>query len=343
MSSFINAFFEYIIMKKNKQFAVRSVTEKDFRSIYIRKKCHITGHKAAIYALDKANEANTIYSGGGDGLVVKWDLDRPETGQVVAQVKSNIFSLKYIPTLHRLAIGNMFGGVHWIDLHTSKNIKNVQVHEKGVFDIQWINGHIYTAGGQGKLTKWSAEDCRPLETIQLSNKSLRRFHYSSIHNEIAIGSSDYSIYILNADDLSIKKVIKNAHNNSVFTVQYSPDGQFLMSGGRDAFLRVWDLSNNYELISEQPAHWFTINQIVFSPDQTIFATASRDKSIKIWDAQTFKILKVIERVRSLAHTHSINSLFWQNENEWLISCSDDRSIMGWDIMPTPDSKMEKQL
>jgi WD40 repeat protein len=330
----------------NSKFVVRSRTEQDFRTVYIRKRFHLNGHRAAIYALDQGEKPNEVLSGGGDGLVVKWDLDNPEVGQVIAQVQANIFSMKYIPHLHRLAIGNMHGGIHWIDLHTNDNIKNVAIHEKGVFDIQYFNDHIYTVGGQGRLVKWSAEDCRSLETFHISNKSLRSIDYCASRNEIAVGSSDYSIYILDATDLTIKKQIDKAHENSVFTVKYSPDGEHLMSGGRDAMLKVWRTEQEYELVSAQPAHWFTINKIIFSPSGAVFVTASRDKSAKIWDAKTFKVLKVIEKTRLVGHSNSVNSIFWTDYKNTLVTCSDDRLVMGWDVdylYENPYDNTEKEL
>lgn len=306
-------------------------TQLDFRKVSIEKKMHCTGHRASVYALDHGDVAGSILSAGGDGLVVRWLPQSPDTGQVIARVDSNVFAMKYLPALHRLAIGNMYGGVHWINLHDNENIRNVAHHEKGVFAMEWINGHLYSLGGQGRLAKWDAEACRVVETVQLSHKSLRGLAYHAERRELAIGSSDYSIYILDADSLAVKRHLADAHTNSVFAVAYSPDGRYLLSGGRDAHLRVWDLEADMRLVSEQPAHWFTINKIAFAPDGRTFATASRDKSIKLWDAATYKLLKVIAKVRYAGHTHSVNDLLWTPQEGWLVSASDDRQLMGWEV------------
>ncbi|MBK7939593.1 MAG: hypothetical protein IPJ82_22020 [Lewinellaceae bacterium] len=92
-------------------------------------------------------------------------------------------------------------------------------------------------------------------------------------------------------------------------------------------MRVWDLENNFRLVSEQPAHLFTLNHIVFSPDGQFFATASRDKTIKIWDAATFQLLKVVDTIRNGGHINSVNRLLWLPG--CLVSCSDDRTVMLW--------------
>jgi centriolar protein POC1 len=55
-----------------------------------------------------------------------------------------------------------------------------------------------------------------------------------------------------------------------------------------------------------------------------------DKSIKIWGADDFKLYKIISREKGYpSHVLSINKLAW-NGNQ-LISASDDKRVMIWDI------------
>ena len=169
---------------------------------------------------------------------------------------------------------------------------------------------------------------RPVETFALSNESLRSVTYNEVRQEWAVGASDHAIYLLD-NDLQIKNSITKAHDNSVFCVCYSPDGKYLLSGGRDAHLKVWDVERDFELVSSQPAHWFTLNDIAYHPEGHLFATASRDKTIKIWAADTFKLLKVIDTARYGCHVNSVNKLLWTRHENQLISCSDDRTIMVW--------------
>ncbi|MEL7122057.1 MAG: WD40 repeat domain-containing protein, partial [Bacteroidota bacterium] len=145
-----------------------------------------------------------------------------------------------------------------------------------------------------------------------------------------IGASDYNIYIMDPESLVIKQQITQAHSNSVFTAKYSPNGQFIVSAGRDAMLKVWE-RNTLELISEKPAHWFTINSLTFDPNGKWMATASRDKTIKVWDLENWELLKVLEPVRDKAHVNSVNDLLWSEYDDVLISCSDDRSLILWKV------------
>ncbi|MFN0216628.1 MAG: WD40 repeat domain-containing protein [Saprospiraceae bacterium] len=288
-----------------------------------------TGHNAAIYALAPGHSDRHFLTAGGDGWVVEWALDDPETGKLVASVETQVFSLCTLPDRNLLLAGNMHGGLHWVDRQSPDLTRNVQHHKKGVYALEPTGQWLFSAGGDGYLTRWDIARGNSIESLQLSHKALRAIAFSEKRNEIAIGASDQSIYLLEATTLALKRVLKNAHTPSVFTLAYAPDGKHLLSAGRDAMLRVWDLDNDCTLISEQPAHLYTVNHLVFSPDGLLFATASRDRTVKIWDAHRFELLKVLDTLRLGGHTRSVNRLLWLPD--CLVSCGDDRTAMIWKI------------
>ena len=291
----------------------------------------LIGHKSAVFAIDSGVKAQEILSAGGDGWVVKWNIDQPDIGNVIAKIDTNIFSLLHLKEHQLLVIGNRNGGVHWVDLKKPENTKNILHHSKGVFDIRLFGDYVFSIGGGGKLTKWSIQERRAIESIKLSTASLRSMDYCFLKKELAVGASDKHIYFLDIDTFEFKRKIENAHLNSVFAVKYSPDMKYLLSGGRDAQLRIWNMENDQEIPMKYAAHMYTINSIAFHHKGNIFATASRDRTIKIWDAQNFDLLKVIESGKAEGHRASVNKLFWSDYNNYLISASDDRSLMIWDI------------
>ena len=296
----------------------------------LQKKGQFLGHNAAVYAICAFKKQDHFLSTGGDGWIVEWDLNRPETGRLLAKTDANIFSMLYLNQKNWVVAGNMYGGLHWIDLNNAVNFKSVLHHKKGVFALALFNeNEILSLGGDGALSKWDIENCRATETLVLSNKSLRAIALHPSQNIMAVAASDSNIYLLDSDKLTVLQTIEKAHDNSVFSIQFSPDGKYLLSGGRDAYLRIWDSNKNFEELPTQAAHLFTVNDIAFHPGGKIFATASRDKSIRIWDAENFALLKVIDAIRYAGHLKSVNKLLWTADA--LLSCSDDRSIIAWEV------------
>ena len=301
------------------------------KKITVQKIAQLQGHKASIYALAQAQAPHLFLSGAGEGWIVQWDLTQPKDGNLLAKVEGNIFSLLHLPLQNCVLAGNMYGGLHWVDLDKPDNTKNIAIHKDGIFGIHHIGKHVYTLGGRGLLTKWNIETRRSIESLHLSHQSLRSLAFAENRNQVAIGASDHHIYFVDLDKMVVTNTIKKAHDNSVFALQYSPDQKHLLSAGRDAHLKVWNIDNQNQLLSSQSAHWFTINKIAFHPKGHIFATASRDKTIRIWDSQSLQLLKEIDAARNGGHINSVNNLLWSSYNNYLISASDDRSLIVWDI------------
>jgi WD40 repeat protein len=305
-------------------------------NIHVQKIAQLKGHNASIYALTEggqsAQKTAQIFTAGGDGWVVRWDLDNPELGKLAAQSERQIFCLDYQPNANKIIAGDMDGGVRWLDLAMPSESRHFLHHKKGTFEAKIIENFAYTLGGDGVLTRWQLAPFRSLESVQLSYKNLRALAFAPQKKLFAVGASDGNIYFLDMN-LTLQHTLTHAHANSVFTLAFSPDEQFLVSGGRDALLQVWQMAD-FSLISSQAAHLSTINHIAFSPKDKIFATASRDKTIKIWSAEienNFGLLKVINTVRNGCHIRSVNKLLWVENPHYLISVSDDRSAMIWKI------------
>ena len=302
----------------------------NFKDLRIKAKLLHTlkGHKSAVYAL-ASYKSHRFLSAGGDGWIAEWDHQESEDGRLLAQTSSNLFSLQSSYNGDLVMAGDIHGDLHVVSSNGAEP-RRIEYHKKGLFGLHELDDCFLSLAGDGMMTKWTKDSFQKMESFQLSHHRIRGFAHLALSNRIVIGSSDKNIYIIDLESFSIQQVIKLAHENSVFTLAVSKDEKFLLSGGRDAILKVWNIGKELSHHQDIPAHLFTINAIKYSPDQRIFATASRDKTIKIWDAKEFKLLKVLESIRDEAHINSVNDLLWLSENR-LISCSDDRSIKIWDV------------
>lgn len=312
----------------------------------IKKKAHLTGHNAGVFALTYGAQEGHFFSGAGDGFMVDWNIQQPDLGHLMAQVPSSIFALCYIPDKKCLVAGNRDGGLHFIDTETRQNIGNIAHHKKGVFDIHYLAEQVVTLGGDGLLTCWSLSPLRRVESVHLSAKSLRHLAVSPCGTEWIVAASDGFLYGLDAVSWAVKWQQK-AHDPAAFAVAYVADGRYVVSGGRDAQLKLWRrVPKGLENCQTLPAHWYTINTIAVHPIQnTIFATGSRDKTIKIWSILPSKtdptegevvLLKVLDTIRDGCHVNSVNRLLWLPDGQTLVSASDDRSIALWDTAALND-------
>ena len=295
--------------------------------IQIHKVAQVTGHKGSIFALHP-QDSEHILSAGGEGWIVSWNLANPDPGRLIARVESNVFSLLKMD--NTIVAGDMNGGMHWINLDNDETI-DVQHHRKGVFGIWQRGDYIYALGGDGYISRRPIDDPRAVESIQISHQSLRC--QCLIQDDlVAVGSSDGAIYYFDLEAFEVVNKIEDAHSNSVFTLAFDTKNNRLISGGRDAQIKIWDLKG--QAITLIAAHMYTVNSLCFNTDFSLLFSGSRDKTIKVWDAETFELLKVIEGIRDGGHLNSVNSLLWCPDQHFLISGSDDKSIGIWKIENT---------
>jgi WD40 repeat protein len=289
-----------------------------------------SGHRDAVFSLVGGQSPQQFYSAGGDGLVVRWDLHKPDLGDLIAQVGASVYALAFDEAARTLWIGHNFEGVQLVDPVRKVQLGSVRIASAAIFDIKLHHDKALLALGDGVIVVMDIAALAVRKHIKVSAKSVRALAVHPITSDVAAASSDWTITIFDSGEFRLKKRLP-AHGNSVFTVQYSPDGRYLLSGGRDAHLKVWDVARDYELVHDVPAHLFAINHLTYSPNGRYFATCSMDKSVKVWDAGTFKLVKVIDRARHAGHGTSVNKLLWTAYQDLLVSCSDDRTVSVWEI------------
>jgi WD40 repeat protein len=289
-----------------------------------------SGHRDCVYTLESAGNMSEFFSAGGDGLVVRWDLRKPDAGELFAQIPASIYALCFDKAKNQLWVGQNFDGIHLIDVETQQEIKSIKITTSSIFDIKIHENNAFIGLSDGTIVVMDVENFVVRKHIKASDKSVRNIAINPISGEFVVAYSDFSVKIFDLQDFSLKLVV-NQHINSVFTVCYSPDYQYLITAGRDAHLKILNVNQQYNLHQDIAAHLFAINDIKFSPNGKWFATCSMDKSIKIWDAEQFKLLKVIDKARHAGHGTSINKLWWSEYENLLVSASDDKRISVWRI------------
>lgn len=300
-------------------------------AVQVNKLHSFTGHRDCVYALQQGEQPHFFFSGAGDGMVVLWDLQNPSDGEPVAKLPNSIYSLLHLADKNLLVAGQNFSGIHLIDYQNKKEVGSLQLTSSYIFDIQSFKNDLVIATGDGTVIIVDMPMWVVKKRISLSDKSARAIAINAITGEMAVGFSDHSIRVFSLGDYELRQEVK-AHQNSVFAVSYSPDGNYLFSGARDARLKVWDVKSNYVLAEEVAAHLYAINHLTFSPDGNYLASASMDKSIKVWRAKNVELLKVIDRGRHAGHGTSVNKLLWTSFHHQLVSASDDRTISAWDLL-----------
>jgi serine/threonine protein kinase len=73
----------------------------------------------------------------------------------------------------------------------------------------------------------------------------------------------------------------NGHRGGVHAVAFSPDGQFLLSGGCDATVRLWTAADGH-LLQTFDGHTETVYAVIFNPDGQTAYSGGADGTLRRW-------------------------------------------------------------
>jgi hypothetical protein len=120
--------------------------------------------------------------------------------------------------------------------------------------------------------------------------------------------------------------VLSLHTRLVDTVDFSSDGLFLVSGGRDRRVVKWSLKEDVPpLVMRDHRNWVT--DVEFSPDGRLIASSSWDRTIRLWDAASGELLEPVLR----EHEDAVMNVAFSPDGSLLASAADDATVRLWSV------------
>ncbi|TGZ64992.1 hypothetical protein CRM22_006087 [Opisthorchis felineus] len=127
------------------------------------------------------------------------------------------------------------------------------------------------------------------------------------------------------------------HAGAVWSVSWHWNGRFLISGGTDSTVRIWDVEMTKtvsQMSSErrqQCRSTFrrqtgTVNSARFLPYGNILVSASTDKTVAIWDARAGICIQTL-----LGHNHPVTYALFNQQGTLISSCDTSGTVRLWDL------------
>ncbi|MEB3191353.1 MAG: hypothetical protein VKL42_13510, partial [Snowella sp.] len=74
------------------------------------------------------------------------------------------------------------------------------------------------------------------------------------------------------------------------TLNFSPDGQFLVSGDNQGYVQLWSMPHQQQYATWNAHPQSILRQAVFHPDGQVIVSAADDGTIKLWRLDNLNVL-----------------------------------------------------
>jgi WD40 repeat protein len=141
---------------------------------------------------------------------------------------------------------------------------------------------------------------------------------------LASGSGDRTVKLWNCRTGQCLKTL-HGHSSWVWSVAFSPNGEWLASSSYDRTIKLWDVDAGKCLQTLQE-HTAPVVSVAFSPNGKWLGSSSFDATIKLWQVDTGQCLQTFK-----GHQNSVWQIAFSPDGNQLVSCSFDLTIKLWDV------------
>lgn len=302
-------------------YALKGINGEDYNSL--------KGHSGSVMDITFVPNTNIMFSTGGDGDILKWDINNLQ--KPYEKIVENSFghrAIQVTPDGKWLIYGTDEGKINMINLANSVEVdKQLQGHNSKLNDkpiASIINGiaiadnnqYFISSGNDKRIFKWNLNSLEG-DFLYESESKINAINVSPDAKNILVGLQNGQTHVLDAANGDIIKTIPNPTDNAITSVAYDRNGKWILTGDSRGNVSVIN-TKNYIITENLEGHISKINDIDFSPSDSLMATSSLDGTVRLWDFTDLNNQPIV-----LAdHESWVLSIEFSPDGEKLVTSSD---------------------
>ncbi|KAL4455383.1 hypothetical protein ABPG74_012535 [Tetrahymena malaccensis] len=245
-------------------------------------------------------------------------------------LESNNLKSMYNQNLSKTSI-NQFDAARLMERsYTVQNKNSQSVFET---DIRLNRSHTFKAEYKSDKILNSLNLQSQRKALKFQDCSIYQVEESRDQSNLAIINGKAELKVVNSSDLKEFQQLSNINNSVTEAIKYSSLNNFLISGGQDKSVTVYQYSNNqqYKTKTKLLGHIQTVKAVQFHKitNDTKIISGSHDQTVRIWDIQQ-EAQSLFVRVGSKVNT--VDSFNFSNQiicghNDGSIKLLQDKNII----------------
>ncbi|KAF9093051.1 hypothetical protein BGX29_010129 [Mortierella sp. GBA35] len=294
----------------------------------------LRGHTAFVKKVDFSPSGHQLASGSGDHTVRLWDGLTGTPGPILSGHTQSVLTLAYAPDKQQIATGSWDSTVRLWDTHASA-LLNEQGPSIGVVETVASSPGDSRAGSMRGHPRHSHSSSSSIDFVTPAyaaavgiNSNDHTFSFSAVacsaDSQVVATCSIDIVRLYNASTGASTAELRG-HSNSVTSLAFSPDSQFLVTGSYDKTARIWKIqTGKCGMVFE--GHTEAVTAVAFSPTGFYIATGSDDRTVRVWSARTGRVFNILS-----GHVDVVKSLSYSSDSQLnqLASGGGDFSVKLW--------------
>ncbi|MFM7243176.1 MAG: WD40 repeat domain-containing serine/threonine protein kinase [Planctomycetaceae bacterium] len=251
----------------------------------------LLGHAALAWSIASAAPSGWVVTGGADGTVRLWDVDR-HVGPVMP-CDAKVLAVAYSPDGTAIATALANSTVRLWDARTLESGPVLRKAVGRVNDVRFTPDSTTVLGGcdDGSVQMWERSTGRRREWIKPHDRRVYAIDVSRDGRLVATASEDGTARVWSlAEQAPVGE--PRRHGRRVLGVAIAPAGDLLATAGDDRTARLWRMPDGPE-VARLEAHEGQVNWVAFSADGSMLVTACSDQAVRAWNVADGTLISVM--------------------------------------------------
>jgi WD40 repeat protein/serine/threonine protein kinase len=309
-----------------------------------------------VHSVSWSPDGKWLATGSDDkknGFIQLWDA---KTGKRVARTFGNgaaahsdaVLSVEFSSDGKQLVSASYDYSARIWNVADGRQVKKLSGHTYWVWDATFSKDgkSIATASGDGTAIVWDVETgSRRYPPFNGHEGPVYTVRFAPNGASVASGGYDRRVLIwkpsligrydfkkLRSESGSVvppgRFLALDEHQGAVRTLQYTKDGEFILSGSEDNSIKLWSTENG-RIQKTFRGHDGAIRALALVDDDSVIVSASHDNRIKQWSIRQYEEIRVLQSRVLEGHTDSVLSAQFSPNGEKIVTASRDRTARIW--------------